>query len=630
MTRVEKSRTRFAQRRSFRRVGVGSGIAAFAAAAVVTTAAMSSAGPTVSRVQAPALQRVGRLASPLLLAKSPQPALPRGAVTVSPEPGSQTADPHTQVSFLGRPASQLGAITVTGSVSGVHAGTLEAYSTGNGASFLPTTPFTPGETVTVATSLPIAGGTNGDFTFTVAQTVPLLGPVVHPVVHTNAAAVLHFVSTPKLAPPAVTVTSDSLATGGDFFLAPKGSAGQAGPLIVAPNGQPVWFRPLHGNTEAFDLNVQSYEGQPVLTWFQGEVISGHGQGVGMIANEHYQTVAVVHGGNGLQVDLHDFQLTPQGTAFITAYRTMRWNTTSDGGITNGTIFDGVVQEIDVKTGLVMMEWDSLDHIPVAASDFTAPKSPANPFDYFHINAIQPLARGDFLVSSRNASAAYEVDPADAGRILWTLGGKDPSMQMGTGTQFWYEHDVELRPGNRITVFDDGASPARESASRALTLQVDPKTGAVRMLSAYSQPGVLAAALGNVQLITGGDEVVGWGTAPNYSVYSSSGALLYNATLPSGVDSYRAYLHTWVGRPTNPPAVAVLSGGRLAMSWNGETGIERWRVLTGADGKHLAIAATVASAGYQTLVTIAHLGALVQVQALDARGHVLGTSSPARG
>ena len=76
--------------------------------------------------------------------------LPGTDVAVSPLPGAYDASPYTQVSLLGTPASALSAISVSGSSSGPHSGSLVAYSQGDGASFVPSNPFQPGETVTVA------------------------------------------------------------------------------------------------------------------------------------------------------------------------------------------------------------------------------------------------------------------------------------------------------------------------------------------------------------------------------------------------------------------------------------------------------------------------------------------------
>jgi len=49
----------------------------------------------------------------------------------------------------------------------------------------------------------------------------------------------------------------------------------------------------------------------VLTWWQGQVVEGHGQGVDVIESDNYAPVATVHAGNGLYADLHDFEVTPR-------------------------------------------------------------------------------------------------------------------------------------------------------------------------------------------------------------------------------------------------------------------------------------------------------------------------------
>ena len=604
------------------------GIAGLLAAALVAVVVVRQEAPSAASNPAPAA--IGALAGTAVPAGA---HVPNGAVTVSPAPGSRTADPATQLSFLGRPVADLGTITVTGSSSGVHLGRLLPYSTGDGASFVPDQPFVAGETVTVHTSLPIAGASSGTYQFVVADVVPLTAGPHPPPLRTDVAGVDHFASAPALQPPTVTVDARHGALpSGSWFLAPKGTTGQAGPMIVRPDGQLVWFDPMPAGQEAFDLKEQTLHGRSVLTWFQGEVVAGHGQGEVVIANRSYHVIAVVHGGNGTLIDLHDLQLTNRGTLFVTAYRTMRWNLSGDGGSTTGTVFDGVIQEIDVKTGLVEEEWDSLDHVPVSASDFRAPANPAVPFDYFHVNGVQPLAGGDLLVSSRNTSAAYLVDPADAGDIVWTLGGGTTgSFTMGAGARFYFEHDVRLHRGNLVTIFDNASSPPREPASRALFLHLDLATHTATVVHAFisSAHHVLAYALGNVEPLRNGEVAVGWGTAPSFSVFTPSGHLRYDATLPVGDDSYRAYLVHWTGAPTTRPAVAVTtssSGTSVAMSWNGATDVARWRLLTGSGAGALHAVATVADTGFETVAHLTSVGTAVQVEALGARGRLLGRSA----
>ena len=579
----------------------------------------------------PVASGAGDRRSGTLSALITSPAVPKDAVTVSPAPGSQTADPATQLSFLGRPASQLGAITVVGSRTGAHAGTWQAYSTGDGASFIPDTPFVAGETVTVRTTLPIAGSTQGTYSFTVADVVPLRFGPHPPPMRTDVAGVQHFASAPTIEPPTVTVDANRGTLGGnDVLLAPKGTTGQAGPMIVRPDGQLVWFDPLPDRQEAFDLNEQTLHGKSVLAWFQGVVVAGHGEGKVVIANSSYQTIAVVHGGNGTLIDLHDLEVTNRGTVFVTAYRTMRWNLSSVGGAADGIVFDGVIQEIDIKTGLVEEEWDSLDHVPVSASDFTAPTSPRVPFDYFHLNGLQWLPNGDILVSSRNTSAAYLVDPADSGDVMWTLGGKHSSFTMGPGSRFFFEHDVRWRGDNVLTIFDNGSSPPKEPQSRALFEQLDMANHTATLLRQDTSTlhHVLAFALGNVEPRAHGKVFVGWGTGPNYSEFDASGQLLYDATLPTGDDTYRAFLRHWDATPTTRPSFAVTGSGSattVSMSWNGATAVARWIIRTGASQGNLHPVGSGADVGFQTAVRTGPLEAVVEVEALGGRGRVLGSA-----
>ena len=66
--------------------------------------------------------------------------------------------------------------------------------------------------------------------------------------------------------------------------------------------------------------MQQLDGEPVLTWWQGTItVHGFGLGVDVIADSHYTTIAEVRAGNGYQADLHEFQITPAGTALLTAY-----------------------------------------------------------------------------------------------------------------------------------------------------------------------------------------------------------------------------------------------------------------------------------------------------------------------
>ncbi len=242
-------------------------------------------------------------------------------VSVFPIPGGQVASPSTQITFRGIAFSAIGSVMVMGSKSGVHAGRLLADSDGMGGSFLPAKPFAPGEVVTVTTGLDVLGGEDGSFHFTVAtpaSAVPAGSVIPAPRVSGD---VNHFVTEPGLQPARVVVNKlPSHTAPGDIFVAPQNGPVQNGPLILGPYGGPIWFMPLPPNETATDFGVQTYQSAPVLTWWQGNVNgAGVGDGVDEISNGSYQPIATVRAGNGLHADLHEFQLTPQNTALITAY-----------------------------------------------------------------------------------------------------------------------------------------------------------------------------------------------------------------------------------------------------------------------------------------------------------------------
>src|SRR5207302_5046448 len=148
---------------------------------------------------------------------------------------------------------------------------------------------------------------------------------------------------------------------GYVFVAPLGGPVQNGPEILDSNGHVVWFKSMPRGVSATDLRVQSYLGKTALTWWQGNInAAGIGQGEGVINDSSYRQIEVVKAANGLSADLHEFVLTPQNTALIDALTPVYWDTSAvKGGNHHMIVLDSVVQEIDVKTGLVLFQWDSL-------------------------------------------------------------------------------------------------------------------------------------------------------------------------------------------------------------------------------------------------------------------------------
>jgi hypothetical protein len=569
-------------------------------------------------------------------------ALAGGRVTVSPQPASRDASVSTQLSMLGPPASELSHIAVTGSHSGVHAGRLIAYSQGDGASFVPAKPFTQGERVSVHSELRDGAATipfAWSFTAAVQDHGGVAGGSPRPA--PQKAAYQSFRTRPDLKPPTVAVTARAPGTApGDIFIAPYSGPGQYGPMILAEDGSLLWFDSLSPTgTRAADFRVQSYQGKPVLTWWQDPLIAGGESKAGeVIVDSSYRQIAVVRAGNGYQPDLHEFQITPQGTALITVFDGIDCDLSSVGGARDAAVADTLFQQIDLKTGLVMYEWHSLDHVALSES-YASPAhaSRTTPFDFFHINSVDVRSDGDLLVDARNTWAAYDVDPR-SGRVRWRLGGKRSSFAMGPGTRTAWQHDAREQPDQTITFFDNGATPAVHRQSRAIDVRLDAQRKTATLVREDVHPGspLVAGSQGNVQSLAGGGWMVGWGESPYLSEFSAGGQLLFDAHMPAAYESYRAYRLAWSATPSQPPAVAVVAAGKgkgatVYASWNGATAVASWRVLGGSSASALAPAGQSPRHGFETAIAVpgAARGSYVRVQALDASGAVIGVSRAQR-
>src|SRR5579862_974208 len=127
----------------------------------------------------------------------------------------------------------------------------------------------------------------------------------------QAPAAPTFHSRPDLRIPAMTVTTRlGIPAPGLLLLAPYNApaGAQAGAVIFSGSGDPVWEQPLP-DLVTTDFRVQSYRGEPALTWWQGRIELGHGVGSYVIADSSYSPIARVNAGNGRSGDLHEFLLT---------------------------------------------------------------------------------------------------------------------------------------------------------------------------------------------------------------------------------------------------------------------------------------------------------------------------------
>jgi Arylsulfotransferase (ASST) len=448
-----------------------------------------------------------------------------------------------------------------------------------------------------------------------------------------------FVTRNDLHPPAITVTQ-AASTGQAsqppyIFIGPRGylasSVGQPGLMIVDRQGRLVWFGSPIGGTP-LNFAVQEYRGQPVLTWSAGYVNSvGITYGTSYIADSSYRVIATVKAGNGAQTDLHEFNLTPQGTALITAHRQVSDDLSALRGPAKGSVMASIAQEVDVATGRVLFEWNSLDHVELTESHQNLVGGTAKaPYDYFHINSVSLAPDGDLLISSRNTWTVYKV-ARPGGAVRWRLGGKKSDFETGPGAGFSWQHDARMPEPGLLTVFDNASSPPEEAQSRALLLDADTAAMRVTLRHAYTHPaGLLVDNQGSAQLLPDGRVFVGWGAQPYFSEFAASGELLLDGELPVNDQSYRAFTFGWSGHPADHPAVVVrpnpARGSAAYVSWNGATDVATWTVLAGRSPSALAVAGSQPPAGFETMISVNSEGPYFAVTAQDGSGRQLGRSA----
>ncbi len=405
----------------------------------------------------------------------------------------------------------------------------------------------------------------------------------------------------------------------------------AGPSLVDDAGDPVWIQPVtHAST---NLRVQTLNGEPVLTWWQGEVASyGVGKsGEYVVMDSSYRKLMTVQAKNGLPADLHEFIITGASIAYFTAYRTYTTDLRSVGGPRRGKALDATIQGIDLNTGTLVFDWSSAQHIGFSESH--AKYSDGAPFDPVHLNSIDSTPDGKLLVSARNTWTVYKVDPA-TGEIIWRLGGKKSDFALGPGARFAWQHDARTHADGTITLFDDEGDPPEAKQSRGLVLAVDETAKTANVRSQYFHPGqsLLAGSQGSFQVLPNRDVVIGWGAEPYYTELQHDGTLVLDGKFATGT-SYRAFKFDWTGRPTDKPAVAAdtSSSGHttVSVSWNGSTETAGWRLLAGRSATSLAALREVRRNGFETSIAVPAGVSHAAVAALDSSGAVLAVSPTIR-
>ncbi|KAL2839411.1 ASST-domain-containing protein [Aspergillus pseudoustus] len=434
--------------------------------------------------------------------------------------------------------------------------------------------------------------------------------------------------------PYMNVTKNARTELGYIFISPHDTIrGTEYPMIYADDGQLIWRGP---SVNVSALQPQMLDGEPVLAYWDGYLFPGFGFGGISILNSSYDeiyrvtlpgdenkfvTIAEPQAFDSY-IDIHESQITPEGTILVTAVNVTQMDLSPIGGPVDGWVQDGLVYEIDIKTNKVLFRWSAIEHldeVPLLDSMLPLEDSGWNltaPYEYPHLNSVAKY--GDsYLVSSRFMCSLFFIDKD--GHVIWHLHGqKGGDFTLDPEARFCYQHDARFitQMDNQITLQlhnnanTDYTSATTLTTGLVLALDMENRTvSAVRKYWDAAEP-VFAQSQGSYQNLTNGHVLLQHGATPKLEEFDEQGALVMRARF--GFDntsqSYRGYKASWVGRPRAKPDVFACAGGEggqtvVYVSWNGATDVQGWRVMTGHNEGVLREVKTAPRNGFETRIQL---------------------------
>lgn len=368
-----------------------------------------------------------------------------------------------------------------------------------------------------------------------------------------------------------------------------------------------------GQTDVQGLHICQYRGENYLCAWAGHRRGMHGSGLGLIINQHYEVVKTVQSCSATaSADMHEFILTADNTAIITVYQPQyhqgRW------------ILNSLFQEVALDDGRCVFEWSALDHIDLNESYVPIDSyalvgsgtNQARAWDYCHINSVEKLCNGDFLVSLRHTDTILRISGND-GRILWRLNGKKTDFEM-VGTSFRRQHMARVMEEEAnhtiISLFnnDSDGFTAKGQVATGVVVRVDHSNNTATEVTQFRVPAYLtkqSKGMGSHQQLRNGNHFVGYGTDSAMTEHHPNGSLLWAAHLPWRSWNYRAFKDAWIGLPKSPPALwtyARSNSSPIAFhaSWNGATNVSHWKFY-GASSRYgpFAQAGSTVKTGFET-------------------------------
>ena len=326
----------------------------------------------------------------------------------------------------------------------------------------------------------------------------------------------------------------------DLYLVTPGSTGPDAPFggyaaVFTNRGAPIWW--LRDVPSPFDAKVLA-DGTFAWTRFQGG-IGTDPAGSYVLRNADGQQTGEVRA-VGSPTDEHDLEVAADGNYLVLSYRERDGvDTSAYNGNGDASIYDAVVQEV-TPTGELVSEWSSQGHIGL---DETPPSRWARltnePYDTNHINSVDPLPNGDFLISLRHTDAVYRVD-GETGAVKWKLGGTPTPQSLevhgdAVGYPLAAQHDARWLGHGEISVHDNGDGGGR--GPRVVRYRIE--DGVAHFVDAIADPLATSSPCCGSARPVGDNWLISWGGVPLVTEFGPDHQRTFSLAFGGTGSSYRA-------------------------------------------------------------------------------------------
>lgn len=479
---------------------------------------------------------------------------------LSPRPGSHFINPGNNIVLRygeilqNTDLSGSRYIEVSGSLSGSHTGVFYRSDDNRTLVFLPSTPFSLGETVTVnlKPGLKTITGKNVD---PVSYSFFIKNSVIPAVAENTTAPVSSFSNrSTSLDFPALKVDTVNNPYNGKIFIANKPAVNPSpygNFLIIADNDGSIIKSKEFGTAES------NFRVLP-----NGMLMTSENGGRHIILDTTLAPVDTFKAGNGYVADSHDFLLLPNGHAvlFANEVRKIDMSKIVTGGRSDASVIGAVVQELDASKN-VIFQWNTFDYVPITNSyqDLTA-KS----ISYVHGNALDVDNDGNILFSLRYTSSILKIN-RKTGALMWTLGGKANDFTFihehdeNAPTYFSNQHNMTMLPDEHLLLFDNGddhRNSQNKYYSRGVEYKLDEQAKTATMVWEFDHnKDIQTPSGGSVQRLPNGNTIIGWSRPPDLTTYHPIFTEVNDTTIVQEISfadtnkqfSYRAFKFPWVSR-----------------------------------------------------------------------------------